>query len=45
MYYTYNYNCLLRIIFELGKKHEAEKTKGHIGAQYAYMLEAQKLIK
>lgn len=45
LYYTYNYNCLLRTIGELGKKHELEKTKGHIGAQYAYMLEAQELIK
>jgi hypothetical protein len=45
LYYTYNYNCLLRTIGEVGKKHEAEKTKGYIGAQYAYMLEAQQLIK
>jgi hypothetical protein len=43
-YYNYNYNCLVRMIQIYGEKHNVEKTKGHIGVQYAYMLEAKALI-
>jgi len=43
-YYNYNYNCLVRMIQIYGEKHQVEKTKGHIGVQYAYMMEAKALI-
>jgi hypothetical protein len=44
-YYTYNFNCLVRTIKLAGIQHEAQKSKGFIGIQYAYMLEAESLIK
>jgi hypothetical protein len=44
-YYLYNFNCLVRTIKIAGIKHDAEKTKGFIGIQYAYMLEAESLMK
>lgn len=44
-YYQYNYNCLIRTIQLLGVKHEAEKAKGYIGIQYAYMKEVEALYK
>lgn len=44
-YYQYNYNCLVRVISLVGAKHEAEKNKGHIGVQYAYMKEVEALMK
>lgn len=43
-YYLYNYNCLVRMVKLMGEKHELEKTKGWIGIQYAYMMEAKALI-
>lgn len=39
-YYTHNYNALDRTIKLLAQKHIAEKTKGYIGIQLAYILEA-----
>jgi len=44
-YYRYNFNCLVRTIKQAGIKHDAQKNKGFIGIQYAYMLEAECLIK
>lgn len=44
-YYLYNYNCLVRMVRIMGEKHEVEKTKGWIGIQYAYMKEAEALVK
>lgn len=44
-YYLYTFNSYVRAIRLLGELHEVEKTKGHIGVQYAYMLEAEALIK
>ena len=43
-YYNYNFNCLVRTIGILATKHDIEKTKGWIGFQYAYMLEAKALV-
>jgi hypothetical protein len=44
-YYNYRYNSLCRAVQLLGDLHNAQKNKGFIGIQYAYMLEAEALIK
>ncbi len=44
-YYNYNYNAITRTVKFLGEKHAAEKSKGWIGKQYAYVLEGEALIK
>lgn len=44
-YYLYTFNSYVRAIRILGEKHEMQKTKGFIGIQYAYILEAGALVK
>lgn len=44
-YYLYTFNSIVRAIRLTGEQHEAQKTKGFIGIQYAYMLEAEALVK